>query len=580
MEMRKGVPVSPGYAIGTAFVVGSEDLRIPRRLIAEEEIEQEQQRFESALKATVTSLRTVLAKAPKRLRLDFADIIESHIKILSDPSLRSQIMAAIARQFSAEYAVSKAFKRYSRRLIESGSELFASRVQDLRDIERRLLRTLLGKKKEDLAHLTTSVIIVAHELTPAETLNLDKTKILGFTTDLGGKTSHTAIIARALGIPAVVGLGSLSSDITGSDTVIVDGVEGFVFINPDRETLQKYTAQQRNYSIASTRLSVELKDLPAVTTDGHEVSLLANIELPEEIPVAFQCGAVGVGLFRTEFIFLKSDGSLAHEKEQYDSYKRSIVLAKGREITFRTFDIGADKVAAQNSKEKEANPFLGCRAIRLCFDRPEILRTQLRAVLRAAEFGPAKIMFPMVSGVEDMQFVKRILRECQQQLAAEDIPFGTNVEIGAMVEIPSAAVAADLLAKEVDFLSIGTNDLVQYTLAVDRGNDRIASLYQPAHPAVLRLIHNVISAGQAENKAVYMCGEMAGDTFFTLLLLGMGLVHFSMASLLIPEVKRVVRSVSFAEAKKIAARAMSMTDPTAIREFLRDSNKRLLPDIF
>jgi phosphotransferase system enzyme I (PtsI) len=578
--MRKGVPVSPGYAIGSAFVLGSEDLRIPRRLIAEDEIRREQQRFDGALKAAISALRTILLRAPKRLRIDSADIIESHIKILSDPGLVSQIKTSIANQFSPEYAVSKAFKRYSRRLIESGSDLFASRVQDLRDIEKRLLRTLLGKKKEDLAHLTTSVIVVAHELTPAETLSLDKTKILGFVTDLGGKTSHTAVIARALGIPAVVGVGSLSNDAAGSDTVIVDGVEGFVFVNPDHETLQKYVAQQRNYSVASAKVTTELKDLPAVTTDGCEAKLLANIELPDEIPVAFQCGAQGVGLFRTEFMFLKSDCAIAQEKEQYDSYKRSMILAKGREITFRTLDIGADKIVAQSPMEKEANPFLGCRAIRLYFDQPDILRSQLRAVLRAAEFGPARILFPMISGVEDMRFVKKILHECQEQLATEETPFGRNVEVGAMVEIPSAAVAADLLAKEVDFFSIGTNDLVQYTLAVDRGNDRIAFLYQPAHPAVLRLIDNVVKAGEKEKKPVYMCGEMAGDTSFTLLLLGLGLRFFSMASLLIPEVKRVVRSVSYAEAKKVANKVMSMTDPATIREFLKDSNRHLVPEVF
>ena len=416
---------------------------------------------------------------------------------------------------------------------------------------------------------------MAHDLTPTQTIALDRHKIKGFATDVGGRTSHTAIIARMLGIPAVVGLNNISFDVSGSDTIIVDGHNGIVITNPDEETVKKYAAMGESFSIFEKKLVDELKNQPAVTKDGYEVSIYANIELPQEIQLALKYGAKGIGLLRTEFLY-NTPQRLPIEREHFDIYKKIAVQSGEKEVVIRTLDLGADKMEVNNGS-KEKNPFLGCRAIRLAFQQPQVFRTQLRAILRASEYGNTSIMFPMISSMDELIKAKDMLAEVKNELRADKIPFNENIRVGIMIEVPSAALIADLLITQVDFFSIGTNDLIQYTLAVDRGNERVASLYQPTHPAVLRLIKKVIDEGAKHHKTVAMCGEMSGDWLYTILLLGLGLKVFSMAPIVIQEIKKIIRSVTYAEAKKISNEVMSFQNAQETLDYLKKYTAQILP---
>ncbi len=579
MEIRRGIGVSAGYAIGEAMVFDREEYRINRRTIAPREIDVEIERFRKAVQAAAAEIRTQLAAMSKKVRDVAGSILEAQVTLLQDPTLAEEIGAEIRNHaHTADYAASRTLRRKIKLLEESDSEGFAKRVlSDLIELEKALLRHLVGGKKDDTPQLSGKSIIVAHDLSPSQTIKLDRTKVLGILTEVGGLTSHTAIVAKSLGIPAVLDVESVASDVSSGEMVIIDGTTGTVIIEPDEGTLKRYQAMERNYLLIEQRRAKELQNLPAVTTDGTRVEIFANIESPEEIPTALNHGAEGIGLYRTEFLYLGHNFSPT-EKDHQDAYNRAVSLLGNRRIIIRTLDLGADKMPHDGITEREANPFLGTRAIRLCFEKPDIFKTQIRAILRAASTGNVAMMIPMISSLAEVRQVKEVVEEVRKELRNNEEPTGERMKLGIMIEIPSAAVVADMLAPHVDFFSVGTNDLIAYSVAVDRANGRVASLYQPAHPAVIRLLKLVIEAGTKAGKSVSVCGEMSSDINFTLLLLGLGLRNFSVVPFIIPDLKKLIRSVSIKEAQAIAEKVLTFDDSAACLEYLKSETQRFLPD--
>ncbi|HTF58017.1 MAG TPA: phosphoenolpyruvate--protein phosphotransferase [Planctomycetota bacterium] len=578
MEIRRGIGVSPGYAIGEAFVLSDEEFAIPRKEVAPKEVEDEVARLEAASKQAISKIADQLSRMSKRVGQSVARILQAHMGLLGDEKLRAEVAEDIRRNHhSAEYAVSRTLKRKMKVLADSGNFAWVQPIlQDLSETEKALLRALLGEKREDLARLTRQVVVVANDLSPAQTLGLDRSKVLGMVTEIGGSTSHTAIVASSLGIPAAVGVEGIARDVTTGDRIILDGSTGTIILDPDVATLKRYQAMGRNFQVMEKKLSHELRELPAVTRDGTRVELFANIETPEEIPGALANGAEGVGLYRTEFLFLGGGGPPT-EKTHLDAYRKAVGLLGHRRLVIRTLDLGADKMPVDGFA-REANPHLGTRAIRLCFARPDIFKTQLRAILKVAALGNVQMMIPMIASVEELQRVREILAAVKRDLQRENQPVSDGIPVGIMVEVPSAAMTADLLAEHADFFSVGTNDLIAYTLAIDRTNERVASLYQPSHPAILRLLANVIEVGRRSGKPVAVCGEMSGDVNYTLLLLGLGLRTFSVVPPVIPEIKKIIRSVSVQDAKQIADHAVKLGDARKTAEFLRAETRKILPD--
>jgi phosphotransferase system enzyme I (PtsI) len=578
MEIRRGIGVSPGYAIAEAFVFDREEYRISRRRIGVREIDGEVERFHASILAAVAEVRAQLESMPRKVREVAGGMLEAQIAMLQQKPYQDEIVTEIRKSLcTAEYAASQTIRRKVKALEDSGNEAFVRRVvSDLVELEKLLLRNLLGARREDITHLTGRVVIVAHELSPGQALGLDRQKVVGILTEAGGPTSHTAIVAKSLGIPAVVGVEGVANDIAGGDPVVLDGATGTVIINPDEGTLKRYQAMERNYLILEQRRAKELHDLPAVTTDGHRIEIFANIETPDEIPAALGHGAEGIGLYRTEFLYLEHRFSPT-EKDHLEAYTKAGKLLGKRKIIIRTVDLGADKIPLEGAP-REANPFLGTRAIRLCFERPELFRTQLRAILKSTATGQVCMMVPMISGLSEVLHVKEALEDVRRELRQEEAPAGDGMPFGIMIEIPSAAVVADMLAPHVDFLSVGTNDLISYSVAVDRSNERVAPLYQPAHPAVLRLLKLVIDAGARHGKQVSVCGEMSSDLTYSMLLLGMGLRNFSVAHPVIPDLKKLIRSVSMEDARAVAEKAFTFDDARATADFLRAELHRVLPD--
>ncbi len=558
--MISGILASPGIAFGKALLLKEDEIIINRKKISADQVDQEVQRFLDGRKKAAVQLEAIKIKAGETFGEEKEAIFEGHIMLLEDEELEQEIIALIKDEHAtADAAAFSVIEGQAKALEELDDEYLKERAADVRDIGKRLLQNILGLHIVDLSAINEEVLLIAKDLTPSETAQLNLNKVLGFITDIGGRTSHTSIMARSLELPAIVGTGDVTSQVKNDDFLILDGVNNQVYVNPTAEKIEELKAVAHQYLSEKNELA-KLKDLPAITLDGHQVEVCANIGTVRDVAGAERNGAEGVGLYRTEFLFMDRE-SLPTEDEQFQAYKAVAEAVGAQAVIVRTMDIGGDKDLPYMNLPKEDNPFLGWRAIRIAMDRPEILHAQLRAILRASAFGKLRIMFPMIIAVEEVRFLKAELETLKAQLREEDKAFDESIEVGIMVETPASAVIAHHLAKEVDFFSIGTNDLTQYTLAVDRGNDLISHLYNPMSPSVLTLIKQVIDASHAEGKWTGMCGELAGDERATLLLLGMGLDEFSMSAISIPRIKKIIRNTNFEDAKALAEQALAQ--PTA-----------------
>ena len=566
--MITGIPASPGIVFGKALVLKEEKIVLDFQKISEDQIDAEVARFYASREAAVEQLNSIHQRALKSLGEEKAAIFEGHLMILEDEELEEEIIDYLhSNKVNASVAASKIIDQQVEMLSEIDDEYLKERAGDIRDIGNRLIKNILGMHIVDLGDITEESILVAYDLTPSETAQLNLEKVLGFITDIGGRTSHTSIMARSLELPAIVGTNDVTARVNTGDYLILDAVNNRVYVNPTQAEIDELKTLEAKLAEEKAELA-KLKDLPAVTLDGHKVEVVANIGTIRDCEGAHRNGAEGVGLYRTEFLFMDRD-QLPSEEEQFIAYKEVVEAMEGRLVVLRTMDIGGDKELPYLNLPKEMNPFLGWRAVRIALDRREILHAQLRAVLRASAFGKLAVMFPMIISVEEIRELKSVLETLKAELRAEGKAFDENIQVGVMVETPSAAVNAKFLAKEVDFFSIGTNDLTQYTLAVDRGNELISHLYNPMSPSVLGLIKQVIDASHAEGKWTGMCGELAGDERATLLLLGMGLDEFSMSAISVPHIKKLVRSVSYQEAKALADEALQKPTTAEIEQLIQ-----------
>jgi len=579
MEIKKGIAVSPGISIGRSIIMDSEDYRIPRRSINPSKRMIEIQRTRNAFKAAISELTEIQSAQDSIEQRKIKDIFAVHLRFLHDRSLRKKITDFIhSESVTAEYAVSTTLREIASHFRKVRDTYISERAADIYDIERRLLRQLLGRKREDIAHLTEEVVIVAHELSPTQTASFNKEFVKGLATDAGGRTSHTAIVARALAIPAVVALEDLTETVSGGDTVIIDGNRGIVIVNPDKETIRQY----EEYSIEFVELEHkldEIREKPAVTRDGVQITLLGNIEFTDEAELVLQKGGDGIGLYRTEFLYLNRPTEPT-EQEHYQAYSQVVSAFKERPVIIRTMDLGADKYTQSKRFAPEPNPFLGLRSIRFCLQNLTMFKTQLRAILRASVLGDVKIMFPLITNIQELMQTKMILRDVMEDLDEESIQYNREVKLGIMIETPSAALTAATLARDVDFFSIGTNDLTQYTLAVDRGNELVSTLYSSVDPAVLRLMRTVIQDAHKTQIELSICGEMASEPEYVMLLLGMGVRVFSLAPPMIPEIKQIIRSVKLEDCNSVARKVLTMNSERQISSYLRNATRKILPAAF
>ena len=566
--MITGIPASPGIVFGKALVLKEEKIVLDTQKISEEQVEAEVARFYAGREVAVEQLNSIHQRALKSLGEEKAAIFEGHLMILEDEELEEEIIDYLrSNKVNASVAASKIIDQQVEMLSEIDDEYLKERAGDIRDIGNRLIKNILGMHIVDLGDITEESILVAYDLTPSETAQLNLEKVLGFITDIGGRTSHTSIMARSLELPAIVGTNDVTARVNTGDYLILDAVNNRVYVNPTQAEIDELKTLEAKLAEEKAELA-KLKDLPAVTLDGHKVDVVANIGTIRDCEGAHRNGAEGVGLYRTEFLFMDRD-QLPSEEEQFIAYKEVVEAMEGRLVVLRTMDIGGDKELPYLNLPKEMNPFLGWRAVRIALDRREILHAQLRAVLRASAFGKLAVMFPMIISVEEIRELKSVLETLKAELRAEGKAFDENIQVGVMVETPSAAVNAKFLAKEVDFFSIGTNDLTQYTLAVDRGNELISHLYNPMSPSVLGLIKQVIDASHAEGKWTGMCGELAGDERATLLLLGMGLDEFSMSAISVPRIKKLIRHVNYQEVKALADEALQKPTAAEIEQLIQ-----------
>ena len=558
-----GIAASPGIEIGDAVILAEENLVYDKKNITN--IKLEKDRLNKALEDSKQQLLKLKKKVAKDLGEKEADIFTAHIMLLEDPEFIPEIETRIEQeQINAEAAVDKTVNKFQKLLKNLTNDYLKERASDIKDVGNRILRNLLDDDAK-AKKLSKDTILLAKELTPSDTAQIDTNKVLAFVTAKGGMNSHSAIMARSFEIPAVLGVEDIVETIGANSRLIVDGQEGKVIINPSEAELEKYQKKKQEFEARKEKLA-KINNLAAETKDGHRVELAANIAAPDDINKALDNGAEAVGLYRSEFIYMDRE-SLPSEKEQFEVYKQAVEMIDGP-VVIRTLDIGGDKEIPYLNLPKEMNPFLGYRAIRFCLDRVDIFKTQLRAILRASNFGAVKIMYPMISALEELREAKEILTEVKDELKQEGVCFKQDIEEGIMIEVPAAAMIAESLAKETDFFSIGTNDLIQYTTATDRMNEKISHLYQPFHPAVLRLIDKVVKAAHKEDNWVGMCGEMAGDKRLTPFLLGIGLDEFSMSSIAIPEVKHQIRKTTLQEAKATAQKVLKLSTAQEIKAYL------------
>lgn len=577
MNIKKGINASPGVAIGPALVLDTEEFRIPRRAIDAAHASAELKRLDAALVASREELSEIRIAAKRKLGGETAQIFAFHEAIIADPTLKRNVVALIEQQLcTAAYAFSQEMNKRQREFLTVNDPYLKERVRDLYDIEKRVLRHILGRQREDIGSLTQPVIIVAHDLTPSQAVSLDRTKILGYACDVGGSTSHTAIIARMQGIPAVLALNNITTTVTGGETIVVDGSDGVVVIDPEQEVVDKYRTIQVRFREAEARLA-SLRDKPATTTDDVTITLQANIELAEEARTAMEAGAEGIGLYRSEFLYLQSDRAPT-EEQQFEAFRAAVRHAHGKPVTIRTMDLGADKMSSYLAPQDETNPALGLRSLRYCLHHLDMFKTHLRAILRASAEGPVRIMFPMLTTLVELRQARSTVQDVMEDLDDEGLKCDRDLKIGMMIETPAAALLSSAMAKEAAFMSIGTNDLTQYALAADRGNERVAYLYAPHHPAVLRLIREVVAAGKRAETEVSVCGEMAGNPLYTELLVGMGLRTLSMAPQDIPEVKRTIRATSLKRCERIAKTVLKFDDERQVLNFLRDQLRQVDPE--
>ncbi|MCC0664445.1 phosphoenolpyruvate--protein phosphotransferase [Clostridioides sp. ZZV15-6597] len=561
----KGIGASPGIALGKALVVEHSELVIEKKSI--DNVEAEVAKLENAVVVSKEELIKVKEKASQELGEEEAEIFEAHLLVLEDPELIGSAIDKIKTEnVNAEYALNEIKEMFVSMFESMDNEYMKERAADIKDVTNRILRHILGIKVVDLSALSEEVVLIAHDLTPSDTATMNKKMVLGFLTDIGGRTSHTAIMSRTLEIAAIVGLSDITSNVEDGDFVVFNGDTGEVIVNPDEDTINKYTELKAKYEEERKALQL-LKGKQSVTLDGKYVELAGNIGTPNDIEGLIKNDAEGVGLYRTEFLYMDRD-SFPTEEIQYEAYKAVLEGMEGKPIVIRTLDIGGDKELSYLTMEPEMNPFLGYRAIRLCLDRTDIFKTQLRALYRASVHGRLRIMFPMISSLEELLQAKEVVKEVLAELDSEGIAYAKDVEIGMMIEVPSAAVISDVLAKHVDFFSIGTNDLIQYTCAVDRMNQKISYLYNQFNPAVLRLIKTVIDNAHKEGKWAGMCGESAGDQKMIPILLGMGLDEFSMSPISILPARKLITSVKEADMKKLADEVLNMGTAEEIKRYI------------
>ncbi len=574
----EGIAVAPGIARAPVVVHRLQEEEIPYWKISERAIPEEIARFEAALIATRAELLEMQQRIAEAIGTSDASIFDAHLLVVEDRTLIDEVLRSVeTEKHNVEFAFHQVANKYCTTLSEIDDPYLRERVVDIKDVADRVIRHLLGKPSSALQAHGEPHILVAHNLTPSDTALIDRSLVLGFATEAGSKTSHTAIMARSLGIPAIVGLHEICNELESDQDVLIDGYRGIVVVNPTPETIEAYEAFKREKNAVEEQLEL-IRDTSSVTADGCPITLSANIELPEEMDDVIESGAEGVGLYRTEFLFLNRD-AMPDEEEQFENY-RIVAERSGRHgVIIRTLDIGGDKALTGIEIPLEENPFLGCRAIRFCLEHPQIFKCQLRAILRASAHGNVKMMYPMISGLGEFRQAQAILEECKTELRNEGIAFNEGIEVGVMIEVPSAALSADLLAREAKFFSIGTNDLIQYTIAVDRGNERITHLYKPTHPAILRLINSVVAAAHSNGIWVGVCGEMASDITLTPLLLGMGIDELSTSPAVVPRVKKAVQSLDLPACRQLAATALNSTTSAEILQLCTELAKARYPQL-
>lgn len=574
----KGIGVSPGIAIGRAVIIERREAAVYRVPIREEEVESEITRFNESLEKTRVQLHDLAQRVSRSMGDEYASIFQAHAMMVSDPSFADKVLQKIeSEQVNAEWALAEVQEELQARFESFDDAYLRERVADVKDVAERVQTNLQGLAHHDVSEIKHDVVILADDLTPSDTIHFNRRPIVAFATEAGGRTSHTSIIAKSLFMPAVIGIPRLTKIVDNDELVIVDGYEGTILVNPTQAMIAEYQARVIRHEEAERRL-LGNRDLVAVTKDDRRITLQANIELVEELKDAVKFGAEGIGLYRSEFLYISKSPLLPNEEEHFQLYRSLADAMAPRTCVIRTFDLGGRKLAREIMGSKENNPVLGLRGLRLCMKHRDMFHTQLRALLRASAYGDIRIMFPLVTSVQELRQVKTLIREIKAELDAEGQPYNHELKIGIMVEVPSAALIADLLAEEADFFAIGTNDLIQYSLAIDRSNENVSYLYEPLHPALLRLIKSIIEAGKRAGIPVSMCGEMAADPIYAIVLIGLGLEVFSMNPSSIPVIKNVVRSVRYKDCRRIAETALEKRTAQEIEEFIIESVAMRFPE--